>query len=281
MDETASPRLGIRFVIALPCEAKPLIAKFGLHPLEGRQPYPIYHDENRLHWLIVTGVGRQAASVGTAYLAGLTTSGKSIAWLNIGVAGHATLPLGEARVAHKITDVTSGTSHFPPVILQGLPTESLVTVTQPEKSIPSQMLVDMEGSAFYAAASTFSSPELVHCLKVVSDHGTEQRLAKEHVTSLVEGQLSAVEAASEQLLELSSEFAARWADPAYFDAILGDYHFTATQKNQLRRLLQRWQVLLGDEDVAHYVWKHAATASEALASLKERLSRIPLVVPQR
>ena len=57
------------------------------------------------------------------------------------------------------------------------------------------------------------------------------------------------------------------------------YHFTATQKNQLRLLLQRWQVLLDDEDVAHYVWKHAATSSEVLACLSDRLGRVSLVVP--
>lgn len=283
MDRASTPGFGLRMVIALPCEAKPIVNRMDLKPATGEHPFRIYHDQERVRWLIESGVGRQAAGVATAYLAGLSTAGKAVAWLNAGVAGHATLPVGQARAAHKITDAALGTAYYPPVIFQGLKAEPLVTVTEPEESIAANMLVDMEGSAFYAAASTFASTELVHCLKIVSDHGAVPgpRLAKESVRILMENELPLIEMAAKQLIGLSNELATRWTPPASFDAIYGEYHFTSTQKNQLRRLLRRWQVLLGEEDVITYVWKHAATGREVLACLDDRLKHTSLVISQQ
>ncbi|MDF1788395.1 MAG: hypothetical protein P1U82_21200 [Verrucomicrobiales bacterium] len=281
MDGTSKSRFGIRIVVALPCEAAPLLSRFDLEPASGDHPYRVYHDQSELHWLIVTGVGRHAAGIATAYLAGLSCSTKAIAWLNLGVAGHATIPLGEARAAHKITDTALGTAYYPPVIFEGLKTEALVTVTEPQKAISAKMLVDMEASGFYASASNFASPELVHCIKIVSDHGVEagERFSKTAVTLHIEKQLGAICDAAEQLLDLSNTFATRWADPAYLDTILAEYHFSPGQQQQLRQLLQRWQVLLEDQDVVDYVWKHAATGSEVIDCLTQRLSQVPFTLP--
>ena len=242
MGEMSTPALGLRLVVALPCEADPIIRHMVLKPLAGEHPFRIYHDTDRLHWLIISGVGRHAAGIATAYLAGLSQANKAVGWLNVGVAGHATISLGEARAAHKITDTTLATAYYPPAIFDGIKTEALVTMTEPESLIAARMLVDMEGSGFYAAASNFAPPELVHCLKIVSDHGVQagQRFSKTAVALLLEKQLPTIEAAAEQLLDLSHTFATRWAAPAYLNTILAEYHFDTKQKGQLRQLLQRW-----------------------------------------
>ena len=281
MDETSTPALGLRLVVALPCEAAPIIRLLSLHPIAGEHPFRIYHDENRLHWLIVSGVGRHAAGIATAYLAGLSQANKAVAWLNVGVAGHATISLGEIRAAHKITDTTLGTAYYPPTIFEGIKTEALVTMSEPESLIAAKMLVDMEGSGFYSAASNFAAPELVHCLKIVSDHGVQagQRFSKTAVTLLIDKQLPAIETTAEQLLDLSSTFATRWAAPAYLKVVLAEYHFDSKQKGQLRQLLQRWQVLLEEEDVVAYIWKYAATGQEVINCLTERLGRVSLGIP--
>lgn len=275
-------RFGLRFVVALPCEAAPLLGRFELEPAVGDHPYRIYHDRAKHHWLIVTGVGRQAAGIATAYLAGLSQATKAVAWLNLGVAGHATISLGEARAVHKITDTALGTAYYPPVIFEGLRTEALVTVTEPQKAISAKMLVDMEASGYYASASNFASPELVHCIKVVSDHGVEagERFSKTAVTLHIEKQLPVIRDAAEQLIDLSNTFATRWADPAYLQTILAEYHFAPGQKDQLRQLLQRWQVLLEDQDVVDYVWKHAATGNEVIDCMTQRLSQAPFTMPE-
>ncbi len=281
MGGESKPRFGIRFVVALPCEAAPLLGRFDLESASGDHPYRVYHDRSKLHWLIVTGAGRHASGIATAYLAGLSRTTKAIAWLNLGVAGHATISLGEARAAHKITDMALGTAYYPPVIFEGLKSEALVTVTEPQAAISAKMLVDMEASGFYASASNFASPELVHCIKIVSDHGVEagERFSKTAVTLHVEKRLGTICDAVEQLLDLSNTFATRWADPAYLETILAEYHFAPGQKHQLRQLLQRWQVLLEDQDVVHYVWKHAATGSEVIDCLTQRLSQVPFTLP--
>jgi hypothetical protein len=185
-------------------------------------------------------------------------------------------------VAHKISDTLSETSHYPSTTLSSVETEALLTVTRPEKILPPRLLVDMEGSAFYAAASTYSSPELIHCLKIVSDHGMapDAPLPSKHaVSDLIQANTPLVETIAEQLLELSSELAARHAAPPYFDAILTEYHFTTTQQARLNQLLQKWHTLLPQEKVFDHVWKHAATSSEVLACLETRLGQVELTLP--
>ncbi len=276
---------GLRFVTALPCEAKPLIQRFQLRPATGRGPFRIYRDTHGLHWLIVSGVGRQAAAVATAYLAGLSGVHHATAWLNVGIAGHASLALGEARLAHKITDAATGNAFYPsPSTVREVATEPLISVSRPEKDPPPRMMVDMEGAAFYATASTFSAPELVHSLKIVSDHGADPNAAapsKEAVSRLIEAHTASIGAVAEQLLDHSSKLTDRLAAPPYFDAIRSEHHFTATQQAQLRHLLQRWHVLLPDERVADYVWRHAATGREVIGCLRERLGRTGLTLPER
>ena len=280
-EKSSSPRHGLRFAVALPCEASPIIGKYRLEPATGDYPFRIYHDRDLLRWLIVTGVGRHSAAMATAYLAGMSAASRAVAWLNVGVAGHATIPLGEARAVHKITDVMLGSVYYPPAIFEGLKTEALVTMSEPEESLAPRMLVDMEASGFYASAITFSSLELVHCLKVVSDHGVKagERFSKAAVTLHIEKQLAAIEAAADQLLDLSNTLATRWADPPYFDSILAEFHFTATEKHQLRELLQRWQVLVED-DVVAYLGRRAATGHEVITCLTERLKRVLLPAPE-
>lgn len=276
-------RWGLRLVAALSCEARPLLDHFKLRRVEEAHGLAVYSDEHRLIWLVVSGIGRQAAMTATAYLAGLSEAHRGSAWLNVGIAGHAQLPIGECRMIHKITDAATGETHYPPLILgKAIATAPLVTVSEPQREVISQVLVDMEGSAFYHAASAFSTAELIHCLKVVSDHGVGEgeKPSKASVSALIKSQLPLIEKAADLLLERSQAVTQRFSNPAYFRAIVGEFHFTETQKNQLKECLRRWEAVLGPrEDVVHYVWQHAATGQEAIACLRERLDRASLILP--
>ena len=50
-------------------------------------------------------------------------------------------------------------------------------------------LVDMEGSGFFAATSTFLGPERIFCLKLVSDHLEGRRLDKDRLSELIDAKL--------------------------------------------------------------------------------------------
>ncbi len=273
MPETPLP--GLRFVVALPSEAAPLIAHWKLlaHEKCDATTFRIYHCSERRHWLIVSGVGHRAATAATAYLAGVSDSRRYHAWLNVGIAGHGTAEWGSAFLAHKIRDTAFDQNAYPFLIETNLPTSELHTVTRPAAEIPNDILIDMEAAAFYHAALSLSMAELVQCVKVVSDHGAEQPLSKQFVKRLIQDRIEAIESVAQSLVTMSEKFAERWADPPAFAAYLKRWRFTATQRHQLRTLLVRLRALNLEPHV-----ENASSASEILNRLSKQVDEEPLIL---
>ena len=65
--------------------------------------------------LIVAGKGKCAAAAACAYLQGLEPKSKHI-WLNLGIAGHGSLRVGEPILAHKVTDAATNVAWYPPLL---------------------------------------------------------------------------------------------------------------------------------------------------------------------
>ncbi len=82
----------INLVVALPAEARPLIEFFRLKEKTTIGTFRMYRQEDMS--LVISGPGKIAAAAATALLAGSNTTGKQAAWLNIGIAGHATYAIG-------------------------------------------------------------------------------------------------------------------------------------------------------------------------------------------
>lgn len=158
----------VNLVIALPSEAKPIVDR---HRLRRQRQGPGFRVYSNSHVrLVVTGVGRVQAAAGTAYLAGLEPDAERV-WLNIGLAGHGSLPVGAGLVARRITDGADGRNWYPPV-LEDMPGRAvhLTTYDQPVCSYPPNVACDMEAAAFYAVATRCSPGASVQCYKVVSDN---------------------------------------------------------------------------------------------------------------
>lgn len=155
-------------VVALPSEARPLIKFYDLEVRPGARGFPVYaKDDLRL---VVTGVGKIQAAAGTAYLAGFEQNqGRS--WLNVGIAGHCSLPTGTVTFAHKITDYATNRSWYPPKIID-MPGAGahITTYDHPVADYPTSVVCEMEAAAFYSVATRFSSGELVQCCKIISDN---------------------------------------------------------------------------------------------------------------
>ena len=159
----------VHLVTALPAEAKPVTSHFGLKRLQPGCGFPVYRDRHIS--LVVSGVGKTNAAAASALLYALNGCPANAIWINLGIAGHRDLPLGEAVLAHSVTDAATGeTWQLPVNILPPCPSVSLETLDQPNFDYTRRSAFDMEASGFYATAVRFSPPELVHCLKVVSDN---------------------------------------------------------------------------------------------------------------
>jgi len=237
----------IHLVVALPCEARPLLRRFELRAVPDKGPFRVY--ENEQFRLIVSGVGKLAAAAATAYLQGRNCSQGDCGWLNIGTAGHAERPVGSGLLAHCIRDAGSGLNWFPPLLLETTtPTATVVTVEQPETGYPGTAAYDMEAAGFAAAASRCATSELVHSYKVISDNHREPiiQVNKGLVEELIKAQLNRIEQLLQQLAQLTAQMNALQAPPPALATLLDHRHFTTTEGHRLERLLRRWQLLSGD-----------------------------------
>src|SRR3990167_5887762 len=158
------------FVVALLPEAKPLIERYQLTLNSSRGKFKVYSGAPKT-FLIISGVGRAKVMEAVRFLYEYAGGIRNSVWLNVGIAGHSSYPVGTAVLAHKMVDQASQESWYPPIPF-GAPcsTDCVITVNRPETNYAEPFVYDMEASGFCKAAMQFSTAELVHCFKVISDN---------------------------------------------------------------------------------------------------------------
>jgi len=162
-----SPQLNL--VIALPAEAKPLIAHFGLKRQQPDGEFPIYSARDMA--LVLSGVGKNAAAMATEYLFRQRKGSHHARWLNIGITGHASRPIGEAIMAQRIIDGETNREWV--LNLDFVPpcdTEVLVTLNQPEFDYQRPEAFDMEAAGMIDTVSRLNPEAKAYCLKIISDN---------------------------------------------------------------------------------------------------------------
>ena len=162
---------GVNLVVAHALEAKPLVDFFRLRMQLAAKPYPIYGSEEGIR-LIISGLGRQAAAAATVHLGQWQAQqmGAVAGWLNIGIAGHQNLAIGEGILAHKIIERASSSCFYPSQMFSGFDTGDVISVDAPELNYPEDAAYEMEASGFYASAMKFANAELAQVYKIISDN---------------------------------------------------------------------------------------------------------------
>lgn len=238
----------IHIVVALIHEAKPLIAHYAMKPLAGNHPFGIYRGDAMT--LIISGVGKIAAATAVGYLQGLKQEKGSVAWLNLGIAGHQKLDISQGFIAHRIQDHATGRVYYPPQVLPfALPSSNLITVDIVEKNYSNNSGYDMEASGFYSAAMRSTTAEFVQSYKITSDHpeAPVNKMSKTFVAKLIAERMPEIKTLISVLTSGMDQYKKIQASPPLFDEIMQSWHFTETQKIQAKRLLQRAKVLFGDQ----------------------------------
>ena len=228
----------LHVVTALMPEARPLVKHFAL---KGQDGGPFRRFSGDGVELVVSGIGKVAAAAATAHLAAEAGSEPGTIWLNVGVVGHCSRPVGQALLAGRVLDVGSGEGFYPPLLFEPpVPVDTVRTVDRPELDFPDDHAYDMEASGFVATALRFASAEVVHCLKVVSDGpGDGARLRRQEIEALVASLLPTVDTLLTALEPLAQELAEVAADPPDLADLKERFRFTVSESRQLRRLLLR------------------------------------------
>lgn len=261
--------------LALPCEAKPLIASFGLKKQLAISAFEIYQQHDVT--LTISGVGKTAMATAVGYTLGLVKPSAPAVLVNIGIAGHQQAPLGSLFLADKITDQESGKSSYPHLYLppRDYPSLPLLTVNQPQSDYAPATLYDMEASAFYAAASRFTSSELILTLKIISDNQSSSTLQinAAQVSAWISAQIPAISHSLSQVSGLAAQLPQE-LKPDRVQALCPGIHLTVNEQQQVLQLLQRWQVLTNHAPFPPL--SQCRHGREVLQTLKQQLEQLPV-----
>ena len=268
----------INFVVALPCEAKPIISHFNLVKRNSTL-FKIYSNQDHSIRLIISGVGYSASSRSTKQLASVSEASISTAWLNIGIGGHKDLPLGTAILAHKITDPQMERSWFPQIVFdpQCL-TASVKTFENPVFNYPNNDVVEMEASGFYSAAELYSTREMIHCIKIISDNSQSPagKITEDIVEELISRNLPTIKTLMRKLQFLSREEEKRISNPPFLQECLSLWRFTVTQTHQLKNLLRKWLLLQPEKDVIDVLLPDCKDSRNVIQTIQLHLKNTPV-----
>jgi nucleoside phosphorylase len=155
--------------------------------------------------LVVSGPGKKAALQAADWMQSILNPQSDATWINLGIAGHATRPLGQVVYADLVEDGETGDrwQTTPP---PGFSCERdrVTTLSTPDTEYNRDGMVDMEAAGFFRAARRYVPPEHIHCLKVVSDNrasGTREINGK-MVSRLIGEQLDTLDLLLESVMEM-------------------------------------------------------------------------------
>ena len=257
---------------ALPCEAKPLVEHFKLKKDTTIQPFAVYLNQDIC--LTVTGLGKSAMAAGVAYSQALFAGLEHPVLVNIGIAGHIGHAIGSLFLIDKINDFDSLKSYYPPLVFTPpCPTANIQTLSRPQIDYDPHYLCDMEASAFYETALRFSTGELIHCLKVISDNESSpaENIQPKQVAILIAAHVAAIETLLAELSRLAALITA--PEPAQFEQLIQRYHFTVSEQGQLKNQLSRWAALT-DAQVPEFDKDLLPKSKDVLLWLDQQINEI-------
>ncbi len=257
--------------VALSCEAKPLIQAWRLKKQTQKQAFAIYRNAETV--VVVGGIGKVAMAGAVAYTMAQFPEIVQPIMLNLGIAGHRRQAVGSCILVDKITDVETQRRFYPQMAFDvSCPSLPLKTLSKADSSYADDSLSDMEASAFYEIAVKFSSSELIHCVKVVSDNAESplEAVNEEAVMGWIYTSLHSIENVLAGLTRLRG--ALPLTNTAIYSRLLERFHFTATNAAKLQAMLNRWQILNRDQTLSLFEID-AGNARELLAWLESQLEK--------
>lgn len=270
----------LTIVVALHCEASPVISKYKLKKVTDVHHYQFYKN-NEIN-LVISGVGKAASAGATGYCHAINGSPSHSAWLNIGMAGHVGFDLGSGFLVNKIHDNSTRQTWSPSIIFDPTCiTDKLLTVDRPDSKYQFEGGVDMEAAGYYVTASRFTTSELVQCYKVVSDnqHSPVKKISTKEATKLIKEKMEDIDFLIEQLLNASHDLSALYESPIMFDEICGLFKLSHTEQLQVKDRLRKLYLLNPKALTNKAILEHQGSARKLLSTLDHIIDRQEISFP--
>jgi hypothetical protein len=157
-------------------------------------------------------------------------------------------------------------------------TASVKTVEKPDFNYPDDYVVEMEASGFYSAAESYSTREMVHCMKIISDNSQSPagKITAAMVDKLISRNLSIIKELVRKLQFLSMKEQERTSDPPFLQECLSRWHFTVTQTHQLKNLLQKWSLIQPGKNVLDVLFLDGMDSRNVIQTLDIHLKNTPV-----
>ncbi len=156
------------WVCALRCEAKPVIDFYRLKKSRQQQNHILYQGEHCS--CIVSGMGKENMSDAIDWGVSLFSQPAELFWINLGIAGHINWPPGTPVFVTEATWEQTDRIVPTPPNNQPFPGKAVISLPGERTDYDRHALFDMEGHAFFKAASRFSPLANCQSLKVISDN---------------------------------------------------------------------------------------------------------------
>ena len=268
----------INIVTALNCEAKPLIDYYRLSKVN-KNPFDFYTGQvNPVSKqsvemnLIVGGIGQLNTAMACGWLAAQSGLDRTI-WLNVGIAGHKDNEVGRILRVCNVNDPITGFNHYPALTAKwNDDVSALMTSALPLSEYPEATLVDMEATAFFTAAGSCASSELVQSLKVVSDNQEEslERLNASLISQLIAAQIEKIVGFINEMIKLFP------VQSTFYESskLIEHLHCTVSQRQQFIELTEKLQSLKAFSKLFQDEIKQADSMKLVLQKLKQELTSI-------
>ncbi|NND00417.1 MAG: hypothetical protein HKN85_09570 [Gammaproteobacteria bacterium] len=279
---STSPKPVVNVLVALSCEAKPFVDFFRLSKA-GSAPFPFFISSPEADSsaftlnLVVSGVGVVNVAAACGWLAAQAGSPDGV-WLNCGVAGHSTLPIGGIARVVSCTDLVkpriNQRTHYPPLVAKWSGRcVSVTTHAAPCTDYADDSAVDQEASGFFTTARRFASSELVQSLKVISDNRQSDldQLDSALISQLIAANMAEIDAfisSMVALLPATTENRTARADIAHL-------HCTTSQLQQYLDLVSKLATIDIDEATVSGKSKSAVSMKNLLNDLRKLQQQTP------
>jgi len=267
----------IHFICALKCEARSLIAHYRLKHRADSEFFPLYISPDKQISLTISGIGKVNAAAATAFTHAFLKTEKQDIWLNVGIAGHRELEIGEITLGHKIIDDANQTAWYPQIIVSP-PCASVEILSCDEPATHyTDAVYEMEAAGFYATACRFATSELIHVVKIISDNQQQpaEKMSESFVAELIKNKLTVIVQIAESLGLLAKDLESPIGSPDYYDQIIEQWRFTYAERILLKSCLNRWHVLRPAENPMNELGK-SLHGKEVIYQITNRLDTYPI-----
>ena len=162
----------IHFIVATSPESTLIIKKLKLKKILPSSGYDFFY--NNGFSMTITGLGKINSALGVAHTFFKFKGLSNNIWINIGLAGHEKEKIGTLTLVDKIYDYETQKSMYPFFVKDYKIKKLNCTCYSKPNFNYNNSLSDMESSGFFSSANKYSTKELIHSLKIVSDNKYEK-----------------------------------------------------------------------------------------------------------